>query len=182
MRKSKRTQILDAIVAVIEQGGLAAVTYDAVCEKTGLTRGGLLYHFPSRDALVLGVHEHLSARWDAGMVAALGGDPAQATQQDRLRAYVGNVQSASRAEMLVLLESALDPVLDQLWRDVLDRWAPPAPAPGDEAAMALFIVRLASDGLWVNDALSGGALPEALKAQVHDYLQRMIDATDASTD
>ena len=48
MRTSNRRKILDAIIAIVERDGITAVTFDAVAAETGLTRGGLLYHFPSR--------------------------------------------------------------------------------------------------------------------------------------
>lgn len=45
-RASKRLEVLEAIVSIIERDGLTAVTLDAVALETGMTRAGLLYHFP----------------------------------------------------------------------------------------------------------------------------------------
>ena len=46
MRESKRTVILDAAVNVIESDGITAVTFDSVAAAAGITRGGIIYHFP----------------------------------------------------------------------------------------------------------------------------------------
>ena len=43
-RASKRLEVLEAIVSIIERDGLTAVTLDAVALETGMTRAGLLYH------------------------------------------------------------------------------------------------------------------------------------------
>lgn len=47
----------------VAEQGLSAVTVDAVAEQAGITKGGLLYHFPSRTALLSGVYEQLAADW-----------------------------------------------------------------------------------------------------------------------
>ena len=174
MRSSKRSIILDAIVDLIEQGGIAAITYDAVSEKTQITRGGLLYHFPSRDDLVYAVHEHISSRWDQTMLERFEGDYESPTAIDKTLAYIKGATTANRAEMLLLLESAMDEAVQKLWQDVLDRWAPPVPDPDDDKAMVLFIARLAAEGLWVSEALSAKPLPKELKDRVLLRIEDMI--------
>ncbi|UUS13841.1 TetR/AcrR family transcriptional regulator [Stenotrophomonas sp. CD2] len=63
MRTSKRDRILDAAVNVINRDGVRAVTFESVAAEAKLTRGGLLYHFPSREALLRGIDEHLVQAW-----------------------------------------------------------------------------------------------------------------------
>lgn len=71
-RASKRLEVLEAIVSIIERDGLTAVTLDAVALETGMTRAGLLYHFPSREALILATHEHLTRSWEQELEASAG--------------------------------------------------------------------------------------------------------------
>ena len=56
MHKTKAPEttarILDAVMQLILQGGLPAVTLSAVCRKAGLSKGGLMHHFPTKEALV----------------------------------------------------------------------------------------------------------------------------------
>ncbi|GAA5504587.1 TetR/AcrR family transcriptional regulator [Novipirellula caenicola] len=46
------TRILDAVMQLILYGGLPAVTLSAVCRKAGISKGGLMHHFPNKEALV----------------------------------------------------------------------------------------------------------------------------------
>jgi AcrR family transcriptional regulator len=71
MRTSKRDRILDAAVNVINRDGVRAVTFESVAAEAKLTRGGLLYHFPSREALLRGIDEQVQA-WEASMETLLG--------------------------------------------------------------------------------------------------------------
>lgn len=61
--KSRRTRgrILDEAVKVIASNGYAAATNAAVAEAAGITRGAMLYHFPTREDLLEAVIGYLQA-------------------------------------------------------------------------------------------------------------------------
>ena len=48
-------QILDATEAVIGHAGVSGLTLDAVAAQAKISKGGLLHHYPSKDALVRGL-------------------------------------------------------------------------------------------------------------------------------
>jgi len=51
-RRSSREAIVESAEAVVLEGGAAHLTLDAVAAKAGVSKGGLLYHFPSKEALL----------------------------------------------------------------------------------------------------------------------------------
>ena len=160
-RGSKRVEIVDAVVAIVERHGLTAVTLDAVAAQTGLTRPGLLYHYPSREALVRATHQHLIDSWEAGLAAVAGKCCEEATPEERSAAYITMcAQSTRRAELLLMMESVDDPELEASWRRLIERWAPPMPRGGDPRALDAFIARLAADGLWFLTAIPGQMNPD----------------------
>ena len=57
-RSDARARILDAALAVSDRVGAAHLTLDAVAAEAGVSKGGLLYHFASKDLLLKGVVEH----------------------------------------------------------------------------------------------------------------------------
>jgi len=57
-RSDARARILDAALAVADRVGAAHLTLDAVAAEAGVSKGGLLYHFASKDLLLKGVVEH----------------------------------------------------------------------------------------------------------------------------
>src|ERR671914_2182921 len=69
-RPSRRTELLDAAVAVVRRDGAAALTLDAVAAEAGVSKGGVLYHFASKRALIDGLLQRwlddFEARLDAG--------------------------------------------------------------------------------------------------------------------
>ena len=62
--KSRRTRarILDEAVHVIATRGYAATTNAAVAEAAGITRGAMLYHFPTREDLLEAAIGHIQAQ------------------------------------------------------------------------------------------------------------------------
>ena len=172
MRESKRSKILAAAVEVVQREGVTAVTFESVAAESGLTKGGLLYHFPTRVALLLGVHQHVAREWDRAMTEAAGKSAAEATAEERLAAYARVAsRSGTRADLLLSLEASINPVYAEPWIEVMSQWAPSAKeAETDPAAFDRFIARLAADGLWMYEALTGEELAPALRQRVSDRL------------
>lgn len=56
---SARDRVLDAFETLLVSAGSRAATLDAVAAEAGVSKGGLLYHFASKDDLVDGMLERL---------------------------------------------------------------------------------------------------------------------------
>ncbi len=183
MRTSKRDRILDAAVKIDHVDGVRAVTFESVAAEAKLTRGGLLYHFPSREALLRGIDEHLVQAWEASMESLLGKTAGEATALERYQTFVRvSAQSATRAELMFMLESA-DPDADERpWGPAVRRWAPLPPSAGqnDPAALDSFVARLAADGLWIYEAMYEGQLDESVRAQVAERIAGLLAKPDGS--
>lgn len=178
MRTSKRTQILEAASRVVEREGVKSVTFDSVAAEAGLTKGGLLYHFASRDDLVQAIHQHLADEWEARMVAAAGKPADLATPEERLTAYSRvSSQSTNRAELLLMLEGATTPGLAAPWDAVVERWAPSLATDDVDNQVALdrFIARLAADGLWLYESLNTEPLAPELRRALAERIAGALD-------
>lgn len=182
MRTSKRDTILQAALTVVENDGVTAVTYESVAAASGLTKGGLLYHFPSKDALMLALHEHQAQHWEDELINALGKHPDQASQDERLAAYARvSARSATGPELLLMLEASTDSALNQPWKRVINRWIPdPATIdPTDPRALQKLTAYLAADGLWLSESIGAVSLPQGLRTALAEHLAQSV-ATAAS--
>jgi AcrR family transcriptional regulator len=176
MRQSNRTKILEAAVDIVQREGITSVTLESVAAEAGLTKGGLMYHFPTRDALVLAIHNYLAQQWEASMVDAAGKTSEEATTEERLAAYARvATRTATRAELLLTIEASTQPDYTKPWTDVFARWTPPAAeAANNPAALAQFIARLAADGLWMYESLAHEPLPAELRQLVAEHIAQTI--------
>lgn len=51
-RVSKKQYILESAASIINEQGADYLTLDAVAKKAGVSKGGLLYHFKSKEGLI----------------------------------------------------------------------------------------------------------------------------------
>jgi AcrR family transcriptional regulator len=176
MRPSSRTHILDAATRVTERDGITGLTLEAVAEEAGLTKGGLLYHFRTRDELLTAIQRHLTDTWERLLLGELGKPLGEATARERAAAYAraGSHGGTSKAELAFMVESAGRPELAEAWHTLMDRWAPEPSAP-DPERLALFLARLAADGLWLFEATSREPLAPAVRQALHRRIAALAE-------
>ncbi|WP_158639025.1 TetR/AcrR family transcriptional regulator [Elioraea rosea] len=54
-RDDTRTRLLDAAEAIVADRGVGALTLDAVAAEAGVSKGGLLHHYRSKEALLTAI-------------------------------------------------------------------------------------------------------------------------------
>lgn len=150
-RPSKKTELLRAAAKIVKREGADALTLDAVAIEAGVSKGGLLYHFDSKEALVKGLVEMMVEGFDA----SLEGDE-DATPGAFSRAYLRSTAETDAQSLSVtyalLAAVAIAPESIEPLRERYRRWNKRLRADGIPEELA-FIVRLASDGLWLADLL-----------------------------
>jgi AcrR family transcriptional regulator len=160
MRPSNRTAIVEAAHRVAERQGGADFSYETTASEAGLTKAGVLYHFPCREDLVLAVVEYVARTWEEAMLEALGVPFDEATPAQRMRAYVDVAagDDVSRADFAVYADALCRPAHLGPWNEVFSRWLDLEGCSTEERAR-LTCARFAADGLWV--AKATGTMPPA---------------------
>lgn len=152
-----RERVLDAFATILIEEGERAATMEATARTAGVSKGGLLYHFASKDALEAGILERLRTLVDddvKAMTAAPEGPIAYF-----LRSSVMENDPLDRAILATsrLAQGGSVPASEAL-REIRETWAGTLrPHTRDETALDL--VMLVSDGLYFNNALDGGSIP-----------------------
>ncbi|MDH6197865.1 AcrR family transcriptional regulator [Mycobacterium frederiksbergense] len=177
---SSRDRILDAYADLLAVEGERYATLDAVAAKAGVSKGGLLYHFPSKDRLACALCDRLLtlAAEDVQAMRTAPEGPARyyirtshyaGTPLDRAVVAVSRLQQAGDNHAREVIESVSDDWLHVL-HDTL----------GDlDVARA---VKLIGDGLYysaLHRALGGHLLA---KTDQDDGLLAVIDRITADAD
>lgn len=148
-----RAKVLDAYSGLLAEDGERAATIDAVAARAGVSKGGLLYHFPSKDALAEATiarfrelaEDHLAAMARAAEGPARYYVRSSVVTDSDLDVYFAAVQrlaQASHGPAVEALESVHGAWLDLLRSDV-----------GDEhAALAIMLI---GEGLYYHATMPG---------------------------
>jgi AcrR family transcriptional regulator len=180
MTLSKREAILAGACRVVRAEGGAGLTLEAAAREAGVSKGGLLYHFPSKEALITGMIEQLCANFDAAMDRELAADEAPGPGR-WVRAYA-RLSCAVAAQPLdglyAALIAAIGTNIELLGplRAAFERWQRRAIDDGLDPALAT-LVRLASDGLWFADLMGVAPPSPELRAQVCAQLLALASHT-----
>jgi len=170
-----RESVLDAFEALLITSGGKAATMDATARAAGVSKGGLLYHFASKDALEAGLLERLGALVE-GDVAAMGAAP-EGPVAYFLRTSVMDDDPLDRAIIAVSrLAQGGSAAAGMALRDMRTRWQDTLRTHTKDAA-SLDLVMLVSDGLYFNNALEGGVVSGAVpKGADLDRLIALVEA------
>jgi AcrR family transcriptional regulator len=165
-----RERILDALTLLLNEQGERSATLEAVASAAGVSKGGLLYHFSSKDALIDGLLERLTTLVMADvevMKRAAAGpvDYLVRTSVSEGSALDLSLLAAARlAQGLHPRANSTLADIHRLWLSVIEE------AVGDKAiAQAIMLI---SDGLYYGSALAYST-PE--QSNIDDLL-RVIDS------
>lgn len=152
-----RESVLDAFARILTEDGERAATMSAVAEAAGVSKGGLLYHFASKDALEAGLIERVEtlAADDIELIKSAPDGPVAAFMRTSLN--TGTPLDNAIIAVSRLAQNGSAPAIAAL-RRIRDLWEGAIrPYTRDEAALQL--VMLVSDGLYFNNALTIGSVP-----------------------
>lgn len=177
----KRTQqsdqtkntILDAANRVLTQKGAEGFTLEAVAAEAGVSKGGLLYHFTSKDKLISGMIERSIALVDAALEEEL-----VRSNGDYLSAYIcasfrttADPEQVSRAMQAAFVRdpALLTPIRERFLRmhkEITQH------APSPELGL---LVRLSMDGLWLSEQLRFAPPDETERNNLRELLLDIVN-------
>jgi AcrR family transcriptional regulator len=70
-----RDKICEAAIRTASRDGLLAMTLDKVAKEAGISKGGVMYHFPSKDDLVRAMLEYFGAQVEQMVLRQIADDP-----------------------------------------------------------------------------------------------------------
>jgi AcrR family transcriptional regulator len=168
-----REKVLDAFEAILVGDGERAATMDATARGAGVSKGGLLYHFSSKESLENALIERLHLLVDADVEATAAAPDGPISYF--LRTSVMNDDELDRALLAVArLAQGGNTAAGEALRDVRRKWAEVL-RPHTRDAAALDLVMLVSDGLYFNNVLGGNVPGPTPRGTAMDALVDLVE-------
>lgn len=188
---SKKQAILDSAEDLIRREGSTKLTLDRVAEQARVSKGGLLYHFPSKEQLIAGVIartlEYFERDWERAKehLPDTPGRNALAFLQASLEGP-WKTDASAHANPLDMLASttaafATDPKLVIPVREAYQRWQVMLESDGLDPTLVT-LVRLAVEGIWYTEVFGFDKFTGQRREQMIAGLQQMcLSAARSST-
>lgn len=178
MARDTRDRILVALRTLLSRGGTSAATLDNVAAEAGVSKGGLLYHFPSKQALFAGLIEQTTASVAVELGALGSRDEVVRTYLE----YVAPRDDLERGFVLALIngvreeagggdrageQDSDDARVLGVFADIFAAWEEPVRAAVDDPVTAEIILQVGNG--WYLSAIAGLRTPDP------ELLQAVID-------
>lgn len=176
-----RTRILDATEAIVRARGVNGLTLEAAAREAGVSKGGLLYHFASKEALLVGLLQRMAEFVAADFAAGVERQPeepgrvARATLEWSLGLPPEECnERCDRAAAVFLAAFHHDPALLDPIRAIIARIREAVAADGLPPGHGMAIMA-AMDGLFMARVFGLYTLDEAERAAMHAALSRLLE-------
>lgn len=178
-----RQRVLDAARRIVEARGAGHLTFDELARESGVTRGGITYHFPTKEDLLRGLIEADIRQWDSAAAppaelpegcvcprtaAALGQLRCHLSEDEAHKRFVHGMLSAGMVD-----DSLLAPVREHQAREFAD-WT------WDEADLRRFLLLAAAEGLFWQNLFNLSPVPAEVRPRIKALIERLLlDWADA---
>ncbi|MCE1254760.1 MAG: TetR/AcrR family transcriptional regulator [Anaerolineae bacterium] len=150
-----RARIILAAIEIVVNKGAACLTLDAVAAAAGVSKGGLLHHFPTKEALLHGIDDRALQLWEERLACELARE-AEGKPGRWSRAYIRASFDHLPEEAQVLQALAriigVYPALLDRWRATYQQTCSYMIQDGLPEGRAVTI-QVACDGLWLSEIL-----------------------------
>lgn len=176
VRPSCKGLLLDAAEALVLEDGAVRLTIDGVAEKAGMSKGGVLYHFPTKEALLAAMLDRRMERGRCNREAALAATPpgpGQSIKADIATVLLCKDEQDRRFASAMLAAIANDPkMMTPVCTYHRDRFAAYA---ADPDYLDKCLLLLAADGLFLLEVLNISPFTAEDRDRLVQWLLAMVD-------
>lgn len=172
--------LLDAAQKVVLQGGASSITLDAVAAEAGVSKGGLLHHFPTKEKLIEAMVIRIVAEWRQDVLQAIEAQPhgpgrvARAFLAMSFEECADFADCVQRSTVVLLTALTANPDLVQPLRDVYRELEELVANDGLKPGCGEAVLS-AIDGLWFAKIFGTRNVSPERAARIRECLTRVVE-------
>lgn len=165
--------VLETAQKLIAEKGSGALTFEALSKASGITRGGITYHFPTKDALLRALVEHDMEQW---MEAEKSFAPDGVCDQTAaliasIRSFTTSTPEYRRFVSGLIGAAMLEPdLLDPVRKFHCERFSQ---LDWDEADIRRMLLRLSAEGLFWMEAFNCYQMPTEARERLVSMIETL---------
>lgn len=176
MKISTKEKLLLAANRVVQKEGVHKLTLAAVAAEAEMSKGALLYHFATKDALLSAMVQYLLSSFTNAIDSK---EAHHSNPHIRLKAYIDASINHSTSQIQssggLLAAVANDMSLLEPLREQYRQWDSEMHMLSAEDNLLPKIIRLAADGIWFNELFGLTKFSDEDKKALFDEFRRRLD-------
>lgn len=172
-----RKALLEAANQIVQERGVDHLTLELTAKQAGVSKGALLYHFPSKETLIKAMIQDYLEQFSADFNAAAQREdtrmPGRWTRSYLYTTYNDN-QRNPRMNSALLAAVATNPALLSPMQETFREWVQLLEQDGIDPTIAM-IIRLAVDGLWLVEMFGLAPPDPEMRKKVWNALEVLAD-------
>jgi AcrR family transcriptional regulator len=172
-----RAKVLEAARRIVETRGAGHLTFEELVVESGITRGGITYHFPTKQALLKGLIEADIADWEqtAGRLESSCGCTKTAELMGQIRCNLATQDAGHQRFVSGLMSAAmvdpslLDPIREHQRRK-FSTWT------WDESDQMRYLMLLAAEGLFWQEFFDLNPMSPEVRAKLAALIERLAQS------
>lgn len=171
-----KDKIIQAVYNLVTNQGIAKMTMESVAEEAGLSKGGLFYHFPTKELLIKAMLNQIFNQFDSALEEDYQND---SQPGGRARSYIKTTflkHDQEENELVLALLAALVtyPPLLETAREYYVDWQSKLENDNIDPVNST-IARLATDGLWFSELFGLAPIESELREKVFNKLSELTN-------
>jgi AcrR family transcriptional regulator len=179
---SVREKVLDAAIGIVREQGVAKLTLDEAARQAGVSKGGVLYHFPSKDALIEGMVARLVGQCENLQhchFQSLPEGPNRWARAVIMAAFDAAGPANDPVGGALLAAVATNPALIEPLREVYVRSLARMKEEGGDSLLST-LACLALDGLWLQEMIGLKLFSQADREDLKNRLISLLSTESRS--
>jgi AcrR family transcriptional regulator len=175
---SAKEQILTGALAMLQAG--STVSLESAARQAGLTKPGVMYHFPTKEALMLALLDRVVDGWERDLAERLPVPVEEAPPGVRIRAYLGWALDCDvdPSDLVMFADPRLRAQLTTRWVERMRPWLELPPDLPPDVRARLAAVRLIAEGTWFAEALCAFPLEGASRDHLRDLALNLLEGIE----
>lgn len=169
-----KAKVLAAAREIVERDGAGALTFEELARVSGVTRGGITYHFPTKDALLQELLAHDMAQWKESEAACTPSDlpcPRQCELIGFIRSHTSEDESRKRFVAGMLSAAVHQPeLLDGCREEIGQRYLN---LDWSDTELRAQVLRLAAVGLLWDEVFQFQSMPTEVRRRFTSLLEQL---------
>jgi AcrR family transcriptional regulator len=171
---STKEKLLETAMRILKEEGSEKLTLEYLAKKTGISKGGLLYHFPNKESIILEIIQRMVDHFEKRLQSSqTKSDQITTWSIDYFHSTMEDLAESDLQRSGIIAALASYPQLLEPLKKKYNQWDTEMKKDISNPILSS-IIRYAADGIWFNEVLGFSKLTKKEKIKLTFEVKKLM--------